>query len=56
MKEFDDITDNLSPAHIDQFQGDVVTILLSDASQRKVNRSNVNFGSAELDEVNIKAF
>jgi hypothetical protein len=42
--------------HIDQFQGDELTTSLSDLSQRKINRSNVNLGSAELDEVNMKTF
>jgi hypothetical protein len=48
--------DNLSPMHIDQFQGDEFTTSLSDLSQRKINRSNVNLGSSDLDEVNMKTF
>jgi len=42
--------------HIDQFQGDEFTTSLSDLSQRKINRSNVNLGSSDLDEVNMKTF
>jgi hypothetical protein len=48
--------DNLSPIHIDQSQGNKFTTSLSDLSQRKINRSNVNLGSADLDEVNMKTF